>query len=82
MKSIRWSHVATEHFVPESTSIVSYNEDARTAIPKLAHRSYDFVFGGAFNDSSMPCHLTIVQFARSVASPMATGGIYVSDIIN
>src|SRR4051812_19779264 len=66
-----------------SSRIRSFNQDARVFLtewtdPKL----YDFIYGDAFNDLSIPYHLTTVEFNRIVASRLKADGIYLSNIID
>ena len=51
----------------DKTRIRSFNEDARTFLMEWTdQKRYDVVFGDAFNDLSIPYHLTTVEFNRIV----------------
>lgn len=66
-----------------STRIRTVNGDARLALAKMdASMKYDFVFGDAFNDFSVPFHLTTVEFHRLLKNHMATDGVYALNIID
>jgi len=69
--------------LPPSSRIRSFNEDARVFLtewndPKL----YDVVYGDAFNDLSIPYHLTTVEFNRIIADRLKPDGIYLTNIID
>jgi spermidine synthase len=64
------------------TSIVSYNEDARTYLERTPNQSYDLVMGDAFNDFSVPYHLTTQGFNERVRAWLAPGGMYIVNIID
>ncbi|NLX44082.1 MAG: fused MFS/spermidine synthase [Chloroflexi bacterium] len=69
--------------LPEDTSIISFNEDARQYLVANAEEdSYDVVFGDAFNDYSVPYHLTTLEFARLVDYVLRDDGIYMANIID
>jgi len=69
--------------LPEETTIVTYNEDARRhLVTSGAPDSYDVVFGDAFNDYSVPYHLTTREFARLVDEVLREDGIYMANIID
>ena len=57
--------------------------DARNVVDDLpAGQQFDFFFGDAFNDLSVPYHLTTVEFARSVASRLRPDGAYLVNVID
>ncbi|MHB1134558.1 MAG: fused MFS/spermidine synthase [Chloroflexota bacterium] len=69
--------------LPRDTRIRSFNEDARSFLigwddPKR----YDIVYGDAFNDISVPYHLTTAEFGRIVAERLKPGGLYIANIID
>jgi len=77
------TRVALKEFVPDSRRITSYNEDGRTALRNLpSGKKYDFVFGDAFNDVSVPYHLTTVEFGEAVRNRLRDGGVYVVNIVD
>lgn len=66
-----------------SSRIRSFNEDARTFLLEWADpRQYDVVFGDAFNDLSIPYHLTTVEFNRIVEKRLKSDGIYLVNVID
>jgi tetratricopeptide (TPR) repeat protein len=64
------------------THIVTYNEDARMAVPKLPEGRYDLVIGDAFNDLSVPYHLTTLEFNEQVRALLKEDGIYVVNVVD
>ena len=54
--------------------------DRRLKLPKSPR--YDVVFGDAFNDFSVPRHLTTREFNDKVAALMAPNGVYMINIID
>lgn len=65
------------------TRIETHNLDARIL---MAHHSrpdsYDIVFGDAFNDYSVPFHLTTLEFAQVVDGLLRDDGVYLVNIID
>lgn len=78
------TEVAFERFgVPPDTRIVTYNEDARLFFNEQRFdRPYDIIFGDAFNDLSVPYHLTTAEFDRYIYDALAPDGLYVVNIID
>ncbi|MCR4256202.1 MAG: fused MFS/spermidine synthase, partial [Candidatus Uhrbacteria bacterium] len=64
------------------TRIVTANEDARMHLARGGDEPYDLVFGDAFNDFSVPYHLTTVEFHRLLKSRMSADGVYALNIID
>lgn len=65
------------------TRIITYNEDARqTLMYRVAPSSFDVVFGDAFNDYSVPYHLTTLEFDQLVARALRDDGLYLANIID
>jgi hypothetical protein len=65
------------------THIKTYNEDARTYLKQLpADKRYSLVLGDAFNDFSVPYHLTTREFNDLVRKHMTDNGIYVLNLID
>jgi spermidine synthase len=63
--------------------IRSFNEDARTFLMEWTdQKRYDVVFGDAFNDLSIPYHLTTVEFNRIVETRLKPDGIYLVNVID
>jgi spermidine synthase len=66
-----------------STRIRSFNADARTFLIEWTDpQRYDVVYGDAFNDLSIPYHLTTVEFNRIVGSRLKPDGIYLVNVID
>lgn len=68
--------------LPRESKVVSYNEDARLFMTRQASRTYDIIFGDAFNDFSVPYHLTTKQFNDDVRRWLAPGGMYLVNLID
>jgi len=65
------------------TRIETHNVDSRRYLMRsAAPDTYDLVFGDAFNDFSVPYHLTTVEFAQSVDRTLSDGGLYIVNIID
>jgi spermidine synthase len=62
--------------------IVTFNDDARMRVPRLEPGRYNFVVGDAFNDVSVPYHLTTREFNEGVRDLLAPGGVYVVNIVD
>lgn len=54
--------------------------DARAGVARLAPVSQDVVIRDAFLGSSVPPHLTTVEFVRQVARVLGQGGLYIANI--
>ncbi len=64
------------------SGVASYNEDARTYLERPPMVQYDLIFGDAFNDYSVPYHLTTLSFNERVRAWLAEDGLYVINIID
>jgi len=64
------------------TPIVTFNEDARLFLEREPTQSYDLIFGDAFNDFSVPYHLTTREFNERVSAWLADDGLYCVNIID
>lgn len=64
------------------TAIITHNVDARMKIPELEAGSYDMVVGDAFNDFSVPYHLTTLEFNESVSELLRPGGVFIVNIVD
>ena len=65
------------------SDIVTENVDARMLLSDLDDPgSYDLVFGDAFNDYSVPYHLTTLEFDRLVDRALHPDGLYLVNIID
>jgi spermidine synthase len=68
-----------------STNIVTYNVDARLMLNQLVASSagqYDLVIGDAFNDLSIPYHLTTLEFDQQIKRVLKPGGFYLALVID
>lgn len=69
--------------LPRDTPIHTVLLDARNAIDDLpANKQYDFIFGDAFNDLSVPWHLLTLEFTQKVKSHLAPNGAYIVNLID
>lgn len=64
------------------TQITTYNEDARLFLEQTPDREYDLVMGDAFNDYSVPYHLTTREFNERVRAWLADDGLYMVNLID
>lgn len=64
------------------SSIVTHNQDARLFLENSADQSYDLILGDAFNDFSVPYHLTTKEFNDRVRDWLAEDGLYMVNIID
>ncbi len=64
------------------TIIQTFNQDARQFLLRKPDRRYDIIFGDAFNDFSVPYHLTTLEFNNLVHNWLAEDGIYVLNMID
>jgi spermidine synthase len=65
-----------------NTGIATFNEDARIYLERKPDRQYDLVMGDAFNDYSVPYHLTTREFNERVRAWMADDGLYMVNMID
>ncbi len=69
--------------LPEASRIVTHNEDARIfLIDRQAETKYDLVVGDAFNDMSVPYHLTTLECNEEIKAIMAPNGLYMANLID
>ncbi len=64
------------------TRVRTFNEDARTFLARPPDRQYELVFGDAFNDYSVPYHLTTLEFNQRVRAWLTEDGLYVVNLID
>jgi predicted membrane-bound spermidine synthase len=75
--------VALKEFIYDSRRIVSINEDGRTALRNMEpERKYDLIFSDAFNDVSVPYHLTTLEFDQNVKARLTSRGFYMVNIVD
>jgi spermidine synthase len=69
--------------VSENGRIRSFNEDGRWFVMNCEEKgTYDFIFGDAFNDLSIPYHLTTKEFAMQLKSLLKPDGILMANVID
>ena len=66
----------------EDTPIETHLGDARQFVERSRGYQFDIVFGDAFNDFSVPWHLTTREFNDKLAALMAPDGVYMINIID
>ncbi len=67
--------------LPKNTSITTYNTDGRWYVMNCKEK-YDLVFTDAYNDLSIPYHLTTKEFAEQLKAIMNPGAVLMSNIID
>ncbi len=68
---------------PEEGPIVTTWGDARQFVENnQGKKQYDVIFGDAFNDFSVPWHLTTREFNDKLANLLAPNGVYMINIID
>jgi spermidine synthase len=69
--------------VSDDTRIRSFNEDARWFLMNSKESGrYDFIFGDAFNDLSVPYHLTTKEFAQEMKRVLKPDGLLMANVID
>ncbi len=69
--------------VSENSKIRSFNEDGRWFVMNCKGKgTYDFIFGDAFNDLSIPYHLTTKEFAMQLKSLLKPDGLLLANVID
>lgn len=69
--------------IPEKTKIRSHNMDGRWFVMNCKEKgSYDFIFGDAFNDLSIPYHLTTKEFAMQLKDLLKPDGLLLANVID
>jgi spermidine synthase len=75
------NHVALG--LPRDTPIKTTWGDARQFVEKhQGDKQYDLIYGDAFNDFSVPWHLTTREFNEKLARMMSPHGVYMINIID
>lgn len=67
--------------LPKDTRIKSYNTDGRWFVMRSKER-YDVIFADAYNDLSIPYHLTTREFAQQLKGILNPDGILLTNIID
>ncbi len=69
--------------VSKYSKIRSYNEDGRWFVMNSQEKGkYDFIFGDAFNDLSIPYHLTTKEFAMQLKGLLKPDGLLLANVID
>jgi spermidine synthase len=69
--------------ISEDTRIRTFNEDGRWFVMNCRKQeSYDFIFGDAFNDLSIPYHLTTKEFAMQLKRLLKPDGLLLANVID
>jgi MFS family permease len=69
--------------LPRNTTIKTYWGDARQFVELHQNtKKYDLIFGDAFNDFSVPWHLTTFEFNEKLKKMLTPGGVYMINIID
>lgn len=69
--------------ISDNTKIRSFNEDGRWFVMNCKEKgTYDFIFGDAFNDLSIPYHLTTKEFAIQLKSLLKPDGLLLANVID
>ncbi len=81
------THVTEANFratgLPRDTPIKTYWGDARQFVElNQDSKQYDLVFGDAFNDFSVPWHLTTREFNDKIKKMLTPNGVYMINIID
>jgi spermidine synthase len=63
--------------------VTSFNQDARQFfIERRPQKEYDIVYGDAFNDISIPYHLTTSEFNKMVRESVKDDGVFIANVID
>lgn len=69
--------------LPEDSTIQTSIGDARQFVMKnQGQKKYDLIYGDAFNDFSVPWHLTTREFNEKLANLLSDNGVYMINIID
>lgn len=69
--------------ISKDSKIRSFNEDGRWFVMNCKDKeSYDFIFGDAFNDLSIPYHLTTKEFAEQLKDLLKPDGLILANVID
>jgi len=80
----RLTELAHEYLaLSQETRIRSFNQDARWFLMNFPERKvYDFIFGDAFNDLTIPYHLTTKEFSQLIHSLLKPEGLLIANTID
>ncbi|NPV08202.1 MAG: fused MFS/spermidine synthase [Anaerolineae bacterium] len=77
------TRVAYEYMgLPADSTVTSFNQDARLFLEREPDHHYNLIMGDAFNDYSVPYHLTTHEFNQRVRAWLADHGLYLVNIID
>jgi len=78
------TRVSQNYFgLSETKRVRSFNQDARWFVMNCREKaSYDFIFGDAFNDLSVPYHLTTKEFALLLKTLLKPHGLLFTNLID
>lgn len=78
------SKVALQYLgIPRNTRIKTFNDDARWFVMNHEKKPfYDFIYLDAYNDLSIPYHLTTKEFIAQLKSLLAPDGIILANLID
>ncbi len=66
-----------------NTRVVTVNTDARVGLQEMdSSRQFDLILGDAFNDLSVPYHLTTQEFDRDLEQHLSPNGFFLANIID
>jgi spermidine synthase len=69
--------------ISKNSRIRTFNQDGRWFVMNCKEKgSYDFIFGDAFNDLSIPYHLTTKEFAVQLKSLLKPDGLLLANVID
>ena len=68
--------------LPRQSSIRTINEDARWFATRASGRTYDVIFIDAFNDLSVPYHLTTREYTLMLERMLRPGGALVVNLVD
>ena len=69
--------------IPKDTKIRTFNQDARWFVMNCKEKGrYDFIFLDAFNDLSVPYHLTTKEFAMELKNLLKPHGLLLTNVID
>lgn len=70
-------------YLSRDTRVQTVNQDARLyLLYRPPEQKFDLVFGDAFNDFSVPYHLTTLEFHQLLKTHMSDKGVYALNIID
>lgn len=69
--------------ISEGSKIGSFNEDGRWFVMNYKEQNrFDFIFGDAFNDLSIPYHLTTKEFTEQLKKLLKPDGLLLANVID